>query len=94
MQHISHLLDIFLMILPDKNEGDAFKSIDQREEELMDEIVVVVGAEVVDIGHQVDQDLAELILTVGANACSLQEVQEQFHSLITILHQYTACTLQ
>lgn len=51
------------------------KSIDEWEEEAMDEIMMMSWAEIIESGHQWDKYLAELLLTVGSNTSVLEEIQ-------------------
>lgn len=76
-------------MFPDEEEGHSFEGVDEREEETVDEEVVVVGTETVQRSHYVDQDLAELVLTRGSNAGALEENNQKFHHLVTVLDQYT-----
>lgn len=39
------------------------EGIDEREEEVLDEELMVDGVKVVERGHEVNKDLAELVLT-------------------------------
>ena len=74
LKNISHLLKIIVLVLPDKNERNTLKSIDKREEEGVNKVVVVSGVKVVDVGHEIDQDLAELVLAACIDASGLEEV--------------------
>ena len=51
LQDICDLPEIFLVIFPNKDKRDTFKGIDQREEKLMNEIVMMSWIEIVDVGH-------------------------------------------
>lgn len=80
-------------MFPDEEEGHSFEGVDEREEETVDEEVVVVGTETVQRSHYVDQDLTELVLTRGSNAGALEESNQKFHHLVTVLDQYTRLAL-
>ena len=90
LKNISYLLEIIVLVFPNKNERNPLKSIDERKEEGVNEVVVVSGVEVVDVGHEINQNLAELVLTTGIDASSLEKVQEQFHAFATIFDE-NAC---
>lgn len=89
LQNVSDLFEVLILMFPDKEEGDSFEGVDEGEEEVVDEEVVVDGTELVEGGHDADQDLAKLILAGGANAGILEETDEQFHHFTAVLHQNT-----
>ena len=71
----------------DEYNRNASECVDEREEEAVDEVVMVTGTEVVYSCHQLYQYLAELLLTIASNACALEKIKQQSHSLNLISHQ-------
>ena len=94
LEHISYLLEILIFILPDKDERKTLESIDKREEEIMNEVVVMYGVEIVDISHEVNEDLTELVLAIGIDACILKEIKEKFHGVIVVFDEYAGVTFE
>ena len=94
LEHVSYLFEVLIFILPDKNERKALESIDKREEEIMNEVVVMDGVEIVDISHEVNEDLTELVLTIGAYACVLKEIEEKFHGVIVVFDENAGATFE
>ena len=81
LERFSRLPDVLLLFLPDEEERHALEGIDEREEEVLDEELVVDGVEIVQRGHEVDEDFAELILARCADTGSLEKGYEQLHHL-------------
>lgn len=70
------------------------EGVDEGEEEVVDEELLVGGAEGVEAGHQGDQDLAKFILAFAGDAGVLEEGDEQLHYLRGILDQERLLALQ
>ena len=54
----------------DKYDRNASECVDEREKETVDEVVMMVGAEIIDSCHQLYQYLTELLLTIASDACA------------------------
>ena len=94
LEHISYLLEVFIFIFPDKDERKTLESIDKREEEVMNEVVVMNGVEIVNISHEINENLAELVLTIGVDTCILKEIEEKFHGVIVVFDEYAGVTFE
>ena len=62
-----------LSIFADKLHRDSLKSIDQGEEELMNEKVMMRRGNLWQFDHQINQDLTKGFLTCGLDARGLEE---------------------
>ena len=94
LKYVSYLLKVLFFVFPDKDERKTLESIDKREEEIMNEVVVMYGVEIVDISHEVNEDLTELVLAIGIDACILKEIKEKFHGVIVVFDEYTGATFE
>jgi hypothetical protein len=94
LKNFSDLPKIGVLVPPDQQEGQTLESVDEREEELVDEVIVVLRVEVVEVGHQLNEDLAELVLAVSADAGGLEEIQQESHSFVAVLNQNRNGTLK
>mgnify|MGYP000622126361 CR=1 FL=1 len=90
LQDVSHLFKVGIFIFPKEHERNTLKSIDKREEKLMNEVVMVNRIEIVESCHQIDQDLTKLILAIGSYASILEKVEEKFHCLALVFNE-NAC---
>lgn len=87
LQDVCDLFKIVIITFPDEDERNTSESIDQREEETMNEVVVVYRAKIVNRSHKLDKDLTELVLTSSTNTCCLEEVYQEPHCLFRVLNK-------
>ena len=87
LKSLSGLPDVVLLLLPDEEERHALEGIDEGEEEVLDEELMVDGVEIVERGHKVDEDFAELILAGCADAGALEKGNEELHHFGRVLLQ-------
>ena len=92
MKYIGNLLEVRILILPHKDKRNTLKSIDKWEEEVVNKIVMMHMTEIIDMSHEVDEDLTKLILAMSVDASSLEEIKEKFHCVITVFDEDTCIT--
>ena len=68
LKNISYLSEVVVLVFPYKDQRNALECINQWEEKAVNEVVMMSRVEVIDICHEFDQYLAELILTFSVDA--------------------------
>jgi hypothetical protein len=74
-------------VLPQEVDRDSLEGVDEGEEEVLDEELVMRCVEVVERGHERNEDFAEFVLALGGDACVLEEGDELLHGGRRILEE-------
>lgn len=79
LERLCRLPDVLLFLLPDKKDRHSLEGINKWEEEILNEELMVNRVKIVERGHKIDKDFAELVLAGCADAGALEKGNEELH---------------